>query len=66
MQRLALAIIVLAIIAGLVAFLFRTASRTLSRSDGVPALSDGSALLPRISFVLLSLVTLYVAFAGGE
>lgn len=63
MQRLALAVILLAVVVALAAFGAMAARRALDGMD--ERIEDGRGM-QRISFVLLVALTVYVAFAGGS
>ncbi len=62
MQRLVLAIIILAVLVAGVAFLVTALRQTLARGDGVPAKPGGVSM---IAYTLLMGLIVYVSFAGG-
>ena len=65
MQRFALALIVAAILAGLVALLLKGAARGFERAGGTDALTTGGAMQKAAFFLLLCLI-LYVSVSGGS
>ena len=65
MQRFALAIIAVAIIAGIAAFAVRWAARGIERAGGSAALTTGSSMQKAAFFLLLCLI-LYVSVNGAS
>ncbi|MEO9827292.1 MAG: hypothetical protein ABJF50_23050 [Paracoccaceae bacterium] len=65
MQRLVLAIAVLAILAAGFAMLVRVATRAAERRGGVAALTTGGAMQKAAFFLLLCLI-LYVSVSGAS
>lgn len=65
MQRLALAIIAVAIVAGIAALVVRAAARGIERAGGSAAVTTGSAMQKAAFFLLLCLI-LYVSVNGAS
>lgn len=65
MQRLALAIIAVAIVAGMAAVLVRAAARGIERASGSDALTTGDTMQKAAFFLLLCLI-LYVSLNGAS
>jgi len=65
MQRLALAIIAVAIFAGIAALLVRAAARGIERAGGSTALTTGDSMQKAAFFLLLCLI-LYVSVNGAS
>lgn len=64
MPRLALAIILVAIVIGLTALLLRSAARAVERVGTNPAIATGGTMQKAAFFLLLCLI-LYVSVSGG-
>ena len=64
MQRIALAILAVAIVIGLSAFLIRTAMKTVERVGTTPEIASGGTMQKAAFFLLLCLI-LYVSVSGG-
>lgn len=65
MQRLFLAILFLALVAGAVAVLIRWVAQVFEKSGGTELVSTGSAM-QRISFFLLLCLMIYVSMSGAS
>lgn len=64
MPRLALAIIAVAIVIGLAAFLLRSAARAVDKVGTNPAIATGGTMQKAAFFLLLCLI-MYVSVSGG-
>jgi hypothetical protein len=65
MQRLALAIIAVAIVTSLIALLARSVARSFEDKDGLSAVATGDTMQKAAFFVLLCLI-LYVSVSGAS
>ena len=65
MQRLVLAVLFLAIVAGLVALLFRGAKEMADRTGGTAAFTTGGSM-QRVAFFLLLCLMIYVSVSGAS
>ena len=65
MHRLALAIIVVAIVTGLTALLARSVARSFEDKDGISAVATGDNMQKAAFFLLLGLI-LYVSVSGAS
>ncbi len=65
MQRIALAILAVAIVIGLSAFLIRSAVKTVERVGTTPAIASGGMMQKAAFFLLLCLI-MYVSVSGGS
>ena len=65
MHRLALALIVAAIVVGLTLVLIRSASKSFERAGGTEALTTGGTMHKAAFFLLLCLI-MYVSVSGGS
>jgi len=65
MQRIALALIAAAIVAGIAALLLKSAARGIARVGGTDALTSGGPMQKAAFFLLLCLI-LYVSVSGGS
>jgi len=64
MQRIALAILAVAIVIGLTAFLIRSAAKMVERVGTTPAIASGGTMQKAAFFLLLCLI-MYVSVSGG-
>ena len=65
MQRLALAILLVAIVIGLSAFLIRKAAQAVDSLGNNPAIATGGTMQKAAFFLLLCLI-MYVSVSGGS
>ncbi|NNE81997.1 MAG: hypothetical protein HKN18_17140 [Silicimonas sp.] len=65
MQRLALAIIVVAVVTSLIALLARSVARSLESKGGVSTMATGEMMQKAAFFLLLCLI-LYVSVSGAS
>ncbi len=65
MQRLALAVLAVAIVAALIALLTRSVARTVEDRGGVSAMTAGG-MMQKVAFFLLLCLIIYVSVSGAS